>query len=302
MGALTYEPDRSPAAGTGTVDLDALARDAEQVYEGETVEGLATLLKLGGSPGGARPKVLLGLSPSGERIVHGVDDLPDDYRPVIVKFPSPDDDPTIGAVEAAYADMARAAGIDVPPTRLLPAEHGPGYFAVERFDRDDATKRHSATFAGLFHADHRLPSVDYADLLKGTGWLTRDRRAVDQHFRRMVFNVLAHNRDDHTKNHGYLMDRDGQWTLAPAYDLTPSFGPGGEHALAVGGDGRQPGRKDILSVAAAVGISRDTTETTITVVAKAVAKWPVFAASYGLGQTTVASVAELHERAVVESV
>lgn len=117
--------------------------------------------------------------------------------------------------------MARAAGIDMAPSRLLPASDGFGYFAPRRFDRPSPGCRlHMMSLAGALEALPDVPSIDYDALLRATSAVTRHEGDVDQAFRRMVFNILAHNRDDHTRQHSYLMGADGEWRLAPAYDLT----------------------------------------------------------------------------------
>jgi serine/threonine-protein kinase HipA len=114
------------------------------------------------------------------------------------------------------------------------------YFAVRRFDRTPDGSAHIQTVSGLFEADHKAPQIDYATLLKVTRLLTKDERHVRQMFRRMAFNVLARNRDDHSRNHAFLLASDSTWHPTPAYDLTLSEGPGGEHSLAVNGEGRRP--------------------------------------------------------------
>ena len=106
----------------------------------------------------------------------------------------------------------------------------------------------------MIHANFRIPSSDYADLLKVTRGLTQSHADVTRVFRQMVFNIAAHNRDDHAKNFAFLLDREDSWTLTPAYDLTFSSGPGGEHSMSVAGEGRRPTREHCLTLAAAAGI------------------------------------------------
>lgn len=286
MGALTYHPptDTEEEEGLG-IDLAVLARQAERVLEGSAEEVLPALRIAGGSPGGARPKVLVGVRDDG-RIVSGASDLPEGYRHFLVKFGAREDAPDIGAVEAAYALMAREAGIDVPPTRLFETTDGGRYFGAERFDREGNARLHMHTLGGLLHASHRVPSMEYEGFLKATLILTRDQRQVTEAFRRMVFNVLAHNRDDHVKNFSYLMRRDGTWSLAPAYDLVFSEGPGGQHTMAVAGEAERPTERDMLRVAEDCDIEPHRAREIIQEVRNAVARWPRFARTTGVSADT----------------
>lgn len=139
------------------------------------------------------------------------------------------------------------------------------------------------SFGNLIHADYRIPSCDYLDLLKVTALLTRDHGEVLKAFRRMVFNVLAHNRDDHAKNFAFLLDdRTGAWTLTPAYDLTFSAGPGGEHTMTLGGEGRNPGPSHILRLAQERDVSRAEAEAILGEVGAAVARWAEFSRQAGV--------------------
>lgn len=185
----------------------------------------------------------------------------------------------VGAVEAeaAYADMAKAAGIAMTPVEVLRASSGEPFFATERFDREGRARLHMQTAAALLDADFRRTTLDYVELLKLVRVLTRDQRAVEEMFRRMVFNARALNRDDHLKNHAFLMDRSGLWRLAPAYDLSFSQGPGGEQSLLVGGEGRRPGRRQFDLVAERAGIKPRRTATIVGEVDAAIREWPVFA-------------------------
>jgi serine/threonine-protein kinase HipA len=146
--------------------------------------------------------------------------------------------------------MARAAGLDVPRTQVLGrTRRSPGYFAIERFDRVGARRIHTHTLGGLLHLPRGYPALDYRELLQVTRHLTRNEAAVAEMFRRACFNVLAHNRDDHSRNFAFLMDEDGRWRPSPAYDLTCTAGPGGEHTTLVAGEGRAPGRARLMTLA-----------------------------------------------------
>ncbi len=239
MGALTYHPPFGEKADHDDklIDLYNLGRNAEDVLAGDAAEVLPELMQAGGSPGGARPKVLVGIRD--ESVISGEDDLPDGYDHWIVKFAAKADARYAGPVEYAFSLMARDAGIDMPPTRLFEVKQGRNmkrYFGVQRFDRLGATANnrrvHMHTFANLIHANFRIPSTDYADLFKVTQALTRNHADLLRLFRLMLFNIAAHNRDDHSKNFAFTLDdTTGEWAFAPAYDLTYSPGPGGEHTI-----------------------------------------------------------------------
>jgi serine/threonine-protein kinase HipA len=286
MGALRYRSEHETGADTqADVDLDALEAAARLILSGDSAAVLAELLDLNGSSGGARPKVLVGLGADQRQLFHGVDALPPGAEHWMVKFAGAGDLEDSGAVELAYAGMAAAAGIDMMPTRLFPAKRGPGYFGVKRFDRAGPARLHVHSVCGLLDADHRLPSIGYETLLKVTRLVTRNQAEVERVFDRMVFNVVAHNRDDHTKNHAFLL-QGREWRATPAYDLTFSAGPGGEHCLDIAGNGRNPGVPEILAVAKAVGVSPSRARDSLARVGAAVARWPAFAEACGVGKAT----------------
>ena len=281
MGALTYHPptekdDLTPAL----LELHDLARHALDVHAGQAAEVLPRLLKAGGSPGGARPKVLVGFNPEKGMIVSGEGDLPDGFEHWLVKFAAKTDEGDSGPVEHAYSLMARAAGLDMPETRLFETSEGDRFFGVKRFDRAAGNRRlHLHSFGNLIHADFRVPGCDYADLLKATGILTRNHQDVLRVFRLMAFNVLAHNRDDHAKNFSYLLDLAAEtgWALGPAYDLTFADGPGGEHSTTVAGEGKEPTEEHMLRLAEPAGIRARTARAIIGEVRRAVSGWPELA-------------------------
>ncbi len=290
MGALTYRPSAEVEHDDRLIDLHEVGKNAERVYSGEAVEVLPELMRAGGSPGGARPKVLIGLH--GNKIVSGEDDLPDGFEHWIVKFSAKADARDAGPVEFAYAEMAKAAGIDMPETRLFKVGKNMAYFGVRRFDRGLGNMRvHVHTFANLIHANFRIPSTDYADLMKVTSALTRNYADTLRVFRRMVFNIAAHNRDDHAKNFAFIMDEAGEWSLSPAYDLGFAPGPGGEHTMTVMGEGRAPARENILKLAKQFDIKSKDASGIIDEVNAAVAKWSRFASDAGCTKKASLAVA-----------
>lgn len=146
------------------------------------------------------------------------------------------------------------------------------------------------TASGLLNASHREASVNYEQLHKLTHIMTRDATEVLKMFRNMVFNVFARNRDDHAKNHAFLMDGNGRWSLAPAYDLTFSSGPGGEHSTAIAGEGRNPGMSHLLAVSRGASISDQDAREVIEQVRAAVDRWPEFAEEVQLSRTRTAEL------------
>jgi serine/threonine-protein kinase HipA len=198
-GALVYEPATTPAENVQTLDLDELAAEARSILLGDDGILADTLATLAGASGGARPKIHIGFSPSGE-ICLAEGEPAAGFESWIVKFRALTDPVDIGPVEEAYARMARAAGIIMAPSRLLPANDGPGYFATQRFDRPKPGRRlHMVSLAGAVEAPSHMPSIDYDGFLRAVHGITRRAGDLEQAFRRMVFNVLAYNRDDHTR-------------------------------------------------------------------------------------------------------
>lgn len=282
MGALTYEPDFSEATRNEQVDLDWLAAQSAEVLEGEAEDVLAELLALNGSSAGARPKALIGFDCEHDHIVHGAGALGEIHEPWLVKFANTQDGADAGAIEFAYAEMARRAGIDIPETHLFPAKRGAGYFATKRFDREGSKRLHMHTACGLLHSDFRTPSLDYQDLIELTTLLTRDVREVEKMFRLAVFNVLAHNRDDHSKNFSFLMNEAGEWRLSPAYDLTFSSGPGGEQSTMVLGEGKSPGLSHLRALGEEVGVQKKQIDDIIYQTRTALVDWQSLAKEYGV--------------------
>ncbi|MEK7745631.1 MAG: type II toxin-antitoxin system HipA family toxin, partial [Elusimicrobiota bacterium] len=291
MGALTYHPpSERPAVDAGIFDLHDLARQSQEILAGDAVEVLPRLLRAGGSPGGARPKVLVGVR--GESLLSGEDDLPEGFEHWIVKFAAKKEMPDAGPIEYAYALMAARARIDMPPTRLFKTAGGSRFFGVKRFDREGNRRFHVHTFGDLIQSDFRVPSADYADLLKAASVLTRDHEAVLRAFRRMVFNAASHGRDDHVKNFAFILDdASGEWTLSPAYDLTYASGPGGEHSMTLAGEGKAPGREHILRLAGQAGVSKSRAAAVLDEVRAAVDRWGRFAAQAGVSKESSRRIA-----------
>lgn len=295
-GALVFEPTTTPPEDVESLDLDALATAATALLAGEEGQLADTLAGLAGGSGGARPKVHVGFDDTG-RISIGEGELPEGFTPWLVKFRAPSDPADIGPIEEAYATMAEAAGLRLSPHRLIPARNGPGYFATRRFDRPETGRRlHMVSLAGAIEASPHTPSASYDLFLRATMAITRRANDVKAAFQRMLFNVLASNRDDHTRQHAYLMSPDGEWRLAPAYDLTYAPGPGGEHYMDVEGEGRTPTRDQVRKLGARHGFDAKAVDASIELVRAAVADWPAHARSAGVTAASSEEITAAHGR------
>lgn len=242
MGALTYQPVRELPTQEASLELDDIARDCATLLKDKQVKNLDELFRLGGSSGGARPKIMTTIN----------------AEPWLIKFPSSTDREDIGKEEYEYSLCAKECGIKMMPTKLFPSKFSQGYFGTQRFDRNQQGRIHMISVGAMLETSHRIPNLDYEILMRLTLSLTKDFSEIERLYRLMCFNVFAHNRDDHAKNFSFLYDEiEDRWTLAPAYDLTYSNSLGGEHATTVHGNGQNPGLEDILAVATNVGMSHE---------------------------------------------
>ena len=280
MGALDYTPELDVTVPDEVALPDLYAAAAEAERSGEI--DLDVLAQVGSSAGGARPKALLNLPDSGRGAAQAGSVAAAGYSSWIVKFDTSRDG-TTGPLEEAYARMARAAGVDFPETRLLETKHADGvrrHFAVKRFDRDGSERLHHHTLGGLLHAGGG--DLDYQTLLRATRRLTKDEREVWRAYRRAVFNVLAGNRDDHAKNHGFIY-RNRTWTLGPAYDLTfTSAQQMHERGMAVCGERRAAGVEHLKKLATTEALDAKQAVGIIENVRAALAKWRTFANEAGV--------------------
>ena len=239
MGALTYQPEHKFETQEQESDYDKLAQECSKILESQNSDNLDELFKLGGSSGGARPKILTKINE-------------EDW---IIKFPSSQDPKNIGEQEYKYSLVAKECGIKMSETKLFDSKICSGYFGIKRFDRQNGRKVHMVSVSGLLETSHRLPNLDYNILMKLTLELTKNYQDIEQLYRLMCFNVYAHNRDDHSKNFSFLYDENKkEWHLSPAYDLTYSSSLNGEHATTINGEGKNPTLDDIIAVAKNIGI------------------------------------------------
>lgn len=224
-----------------------LSEQCQRILNTEYSDKLDELYRLGGTSGGARPKIMTKI----------------DGEDWIIKFPAHVDGKNAGLMEYQYSQCAKQCGIDMEETRLFPSDICDGYFETKRFDRKNDSfgehRIHMLTAAALLELDFRQPNMDYHQLMKLTKILTRDNKHdIENMYRRMCFNVFAHNRDDHSKNFTFIYDENNDgWRLSPAYDLTYSTTYYGEHTTTVDGNGRNPGIKELAAVGTAAGMEKD---------------------------------------------
>ena len=299
MGALTFRPADGPETPDGSlVDLDRVQDEMLRHLAGEESQDMtadALTRAAGSGAGGARPKITAAYGTDGVLVAdNGV--VPDGASPWLVKFHSTDDSEYLSAIEATYLQMASLAGITTCEHRLVSGSLGTQYLAVRRFDRiavpgGQPERVFMATAAGLLEAypEHNQ-HLSYEDIIRLTRHVTGDVRDVEELVRRAVFNVVAHNRDDHARNIAYLWIPADGWRLAPAYDLTHSMGPRpahagaapGEHYLDVGGKGKDITRQDLLGLAKAAGLKPVAVDEMIDMTLDAVAEWSSLADGNGV--------------------
>lgn len=251
MGGLVFEPALPDKTTPKPLSWIGLANNIDKIIAGKGTDVLKEMAYLGGSPQGARPKVSVFFDPGTNQLSNASFDGGEAW---LVKFPAENESKESCAIEKLYADLLAACGIEASPSRFFDLDKKRSAFGSKRFDRQGISRVPTHTLAGLLHADHRAPSTDALTFLRATRFFTRDDREVQKAFERCVFNVLFNNRDDHSKNFSFRMDRNGGWTLAPAYDVTFSMGPRGEHHMDVEGEGAAPSREHLFSLAKKTGL------------------------------------------------
>ncbi len=271
---MTFEPEHNHDNDNFDLDLLAMANANEQILAGHDTDILQELLIMGGSAQGARPKSLLYYDPQTEIIsTQAQSKHQPNLQPWLIKFPAQGEDKSVCLLESLYADYAIQAGLAVPPHRYFDISDTHGAFAVQRFDRQQTKKNspnewkseriHVQTLAGLLDIDFRVPSIDYIQYLRCVRMLTKSQQQVEQAYRQVVFNVLFNNKDDHSKNFSFIMDKMGNWSLAPAYDITYNTGINGYHQMDVCGEAQQPTHKQLLQLAKRADIKQTTAQAII---------------------------------------
>ncbi|MGN8122836.1 type II toxin-antitoxin system HipA family toxin [Pseudomonas sp. 22082] len=259
MGAMSFEPVAPEALEPQVeVSIDLLAAEVQEVLKGEGGEFLQQLLLVGGSPQGARPKALVYRDP---RTGTFTTIARSGFEAWLVKFPARQEHPEVCAIEMVYAECLRMCGIKTPDTQYFSLPNGLAAFATKRFDREDDLRVPMQSLAAFTAADFQnAGALDYVNFLRATHLCTNDVREKALAFERVVFNVAFNNRDDHPKNFAYIMSKSGQWTLAPAYDVTFCEGPGGYHQMDVMGEALEIGRKAMLDLAEEAEVSAETAD------------------------------------------
>lgn len=285
-GALIYRPAIvENKKFNNTIDLDKLKTSMDEVYQGTSVDVIEELMYLGGSSGGARPKANVGYNPLTSEIIHGQNILPQGFEHWIIKFPSSDDPTDIANIEYAYYKMALQAKIDMSKCKLLKSKKGKQIFATKRFDRNGNKRIHMHSMAGLTNDNFRLSNIDYGHIIDVAYQIERSALAREKVFRLAAFNVYSNNRDDHSKNFSWLMDENGNWTFAPAYDLTYSSTRIGEHSTRIAGEGANPGRRNLLELANEFSINKP--NNIIDQVQEVLTRWPTIAKECGVNKKSI---------------
>lgn len=269
--------------------------------EDDAADAIQEILSVGTSAGGARPKAIIAINHDGH-VLSGQAEVPPDYEYWILKFDGVTDlelgEPAeYGRIEYAYYEMAKLAGIDMMECRLL-EENGRAHFLTKRFDRVGGQKLHMQSLCGLAHFDFNESGLySYEQAFSIMRKLHLDKQEAAEQFRRMVFNVVARNLDDHTKNIAFLMDKDGHWTLSPAFDLTYAHNPAGkwtsQHQMSINGKRDNLTRDDFKIVGDAIGLSKP--DQIVDEVINAVSEWPRLAKDAGVSAAKRRDRAKNHQ-------
>ena len=325
-GALEFQPAQEPTVFPGAdLQVDALVRLAGEVLaertefvtelsENPDEEAMKAILAVGSSAGGARPKAFIAYNETTGQVRSGQLDLGEGFRHWLLKFdgiPGAGDrgfsDPQgWGAVEYAFSKMARLAGIEMSECRLL-QENGRRHFMTRRFDRPDGGgKLHMQTVGALEHVSYNEPGAySYEQVMLLIRRLGLGAPVVEQQFRRMVFNVVARNQDDHVKNVAFLMDRQGGWSLAPAYDVIWAWSPGNpwldSHQMTVNGKRDRFSVADLVATGRVAGLPRGRAQSILAEVSEVVAGWSALAEEIEIQEATAEQIARSHRLSLPRS-
>jgi serine/threonine-protein kinase HipA len=296
MGALEFDPVVPKASNIASkVEIGSLIEVAEGILSGrkkfntnltsEEDKALLDILKIGTSAGGVRAKAVIAYNPKTKEVRSGQAETPEGFEHWLIKFDGVTDTQFgasngYGRVEMAYHLMATDAGIEMTPCRIM-EENGRTHFMTRRFDRDpNRGKIHVQTFCAMRHFDfNEIGFHSYEQLFETMRLLRLPYPQAEQMYRRMVFNVMGRNCDDHTKNFAFMMDKTGTWKLTPAYDVCHAYRPGSDwvsqHSLSINGKRKDITRKDLLNIARQMNVKK--AENIISQTAEVVAHWPVYA-------------------------
>ena len=315
MGALEFVPAIGPSAqASEKIHVDALVELASQILsqrdaltasfeENSKKQALQEMLRVGTSAGGARAKAVIAWNPETHEVRSGQMAAGAGFEYWLLKFDGVagnrdkelDDPKGYGVVEYAYSNMARAAGIELSETRLL-EENGRRHFMIKRFDRlAGGAKLHMQSLAALAHYDFNQPDAySYEQALLAIRRLELPASALEQQFRRMAFNIIARNQDDHVKNIAFLMDREGQWALSPAFDVTYSYNPAGDwtaqHQMSMNGKRDGFTLEDFQACARTASLKQGKGKAIVSEVLEVVSQWPKFAAEAGVAQEWIEKI------------
>lgn len=319
MGALEFAPVLGPRAQRASkLDLDALVELASQVLTHRSALNhsftadqrqatLAEILKVGTSAGGARAKAIIAWNPTTQEVRSGQVKAPEGFSYWLLKFDGVsgnkdkefEDPQGFTVIEYAYSQMARAAGIQMNRCELL-EEGGRRHFMTQRFDRTDTgEKLHMQSLAALMHLDFNLADVNsYEQAFDCIKRLELPMAAREEQFRRMLFNVVARNQDDHVKNIAFLMNKSGRWRLAPAFDVTYAYNPTGDwtrqHQMSINGKRDAFTLEDFRACARTAGLKRGRAEALLDEVLAAVKTWPRIAEAAGVSYKQREAIAATH--------
>ncbi len=322
MGALEFSPALGPRPRSDEpLDVAALVALADAVLtdrehfvallsDRPQPSAVQDILRVGTSAGGARAKAVIAWNPQTGEVRSGQVDAAAGFSHWLLKFDGVRgnrdrelaDPQGYGRIEYAYHLMARAAGVEMTESRLL-HENGRSHFVTRRFDRDPevGTKRHMQSLAAIAHYDFNAAGAhSYEQAMLVMRRLGLPMAAIEEQFRRMLFNVLARNQDDHVKNIAFLMDRRGQWSLSPAFDVTYAYNPDGawtgRHQMSIAGKREAFDVADFVACGKSVSLRRSGAEELLDHVRGAVREWPRFAEQAGVDGDTAARIGAVHRQ------
>ena len=309
MGALEFVPAKDDYLDqSSAIEISSLVEIASEVLSSkaelntnlnaDTKEALANIIKVSTSAGGQRAKAVIAYNDKTGEVRSGQVDAPADFSHWLLKLDGVTNsvlgDPQhYGKIEYVYYKMALNAGLDMTECRLL-EENGRAHFMTKRFDRIGGNEKvHMQTLCGLAHYDYKmLHAYSYEQAFEVMRQLRLPNLQAEQMFRRMVFNVIARNQDDHTKNISFLMDKTGIWKLSPAYDVSWAYNPKGEwtshHQMSINNKWDNISRADLMAVAEAIHIKR--AGDIIDEICNAVSMWPTIAKGYDIPQDMIAEI------------
>lgn len=325
IGALEFEPTQGPKYSTSRKlqmnDLVALASEIlthrtqlkTSFSELKRERALKDILQVGTSAGGARAKAVIAWNSKTNEVRSGQVDSEDGFSYWIIKFDGVsgnkdkelDDPKGYGLIEYAYHLMAKDAGIKMMESRIL-TEGGRAHFMTKRFDRDIYNKKlHMQSLCGLAHYDYnQAGAYSYEQSLQVIRQLGMPMASLEEQYRRMAFNVIARNQDDHVKNIAFLMNKQGQWSLSPAFDLTYNYNPSGDwtqmHQMSLNQKRDQFTHKDFSAVAKNASLSTSRAVDILSHVIATVKKWRLFANLAGVPEELAAKIERLHRTSILD--